>query len=63
MSPVVRVLHASVDETVEIHWRRRIQPGSGSGSEKWLDDILIERYTAPPPSTWDARTKESKDPA
>lgn len=53
----VRVIEASVDETIEIRWRRRIQ-GSAGDPKIPIDTILPIRYSAPPTSTWDARTKE-----
>jgi hypothetical protein len=46
MNKIVRVIHAHVDETVEIVWHR---PSAEV-------HILRERYTAPPLETWKART-------
>ena len=56
MSPIIRVVHASIDETIEIRWwRRSVDPHPGDPARKGLTEILIDRHTAPPASVWDAR--------
>lgn len=56
--PVVRVIEASIDETIEIRWWRQKADATGIRNEQ-----LITRHTAPPPASWDARLKESDERA
>lgn len=52
----VRVIEASVDETIEIRWWRQKADATGIVNEQ-----LSTRHTAPPPASWDARLKEFDD--
>lgn len=54
MSPIVRVIDAAIDETIEIHWWRKKDPDPGT-------EILRIRYTAPPAAVWAARISEQQD--
>lgn len=57
--PVVRVIEASIDETIEIRWWRQV----ARAADGVKNEQLITRHTAPPPASWDARLKESDDRA
>jgi hypothetical protein len=58
--PIVRVIQAAKDETIEIQWCRRIP--DPRDPQKYLTDVFTERHTAPPASVWDARRNEEPDP-
>jgi hypothetical protein len=57
---IIRTIHAADTETVEVHWCRRWW----DASQGWLEERLIERYTAPPRETWKARSaaQEQRQP-
>jgi hypothetical protein len=56
----IRVVDASTDETIEIHWMRRIKDPRAD-PPKDLTEILITRHTAPPSAVWDAQKQKDTD--
>lgn len=57
--PVVRVIDASIDETIEIRWVRRVGGVFGDQPPEMRTQELRTRHTAPPPVVWDATLKET----
>ncbi len=60
-SKIVRVINASIEETIEIRWWRFLQQTMVGEMDKYKPEILIERHNAPPTETWNARLAEQTE--
>lgn len=64
MSPaIVKTVQAYVGETVRIVWTKRTQQPGNPDPASTQHETLEEDHTAPPPATWEARSKQSETQA
>ena len=60
MSKLVKPINAFVGETVRIRWHRAIQDPTTT-APIYIQEILEEEHTAPPPDVWQSRLTKRED--